>query len=284
MASQIPPQVFIDPERPRAIWVWFPLTRQLGQMLAKGTEDFFCVMGLATQYTVATFKFLFQKRLNLKHYFQQASFVGMDTLGVALTMVTFAGMVIALQISKEMAKQGAGNYIGALVSLAILRELAPVMTGLAVIAMAGSAFAAELSTMQITKQVDALRVLHVHPVRYLVLPRVLAGMTMVPILTMITAFSGIMGGMVVSCLLAGIHPGTYLDSVWYQTEPKDVFATLAKSSVFGYLIAILSATIGMSTKGGAKEVGEATTKAVVWSFLSCAIADYLLTYFIYGSH
>jgi phospholipid/cholesterol/gamma-HCH transport system permease protein len=262
----------------------FPLTRRLARFVAEETYDFFWTIGAATQYLGDMGRFLAQRKLNRQHFLQQSAFIGLDTLGIALVMVTFSGMVISLQIAKEMAKQGAGNYIGALVSLAILRELAPVMTGLAVIAMAGSAYAAELATMQITKQVDALRVLHVDPIRYLVLPRVLAGIAMLPLMTMITAFSGIMGGLVVSCLLANIHPGTYLDSVWYQTEPKDIFASLLKSGVFGLLITLLSSTIGINTKGGAKEVGEATTRAVVWSFLACAVMDYLLTYFIYGSN
>lgn len=273
-----------QPASPAVSFQLFPLTRRLLLFAADETRDLFLTIGQATQNTITLTGFVLKGKFNPKHYFQQASFIGIDSLGIALVMVTFSGMVISLQIAKEMAKQGAGNYIGALVSLAILRELAPVMTALAVIAMAGSAFAAELSTMQITKQIDALRVLHVHPVRYLVMPRVLAAITMMPLMTCITAFSGIMGGMVVSWMLADIHPGSYLDSVWYQTEFKDIFASLLKAGVFGFLIAILSTTIGINTSGGAKEVGIATTRAVVWSFVASAILDYLLTYFIYGSN
>ncbi|MBY0405512.1 MAG: ABC transporter permease [Cyanobacteria bacterium] len=262
---------------------FFPLTRKLWHFGALKTENLFLTVGLATENTIQFIRFVRDRQFSLKHFMEQASFIGVDSLGIAMVMVTFSGMVISLQVSKEMAKQGAGQYIGSLVSLAILRELAPVMTGLAVVAMAGSAFAAELATMQITKQIDALRVLHVHPIRYLVMPRVLAAMFTLPLMTVLTAFSGIMGGMVVSFLLADIHPGSYLDSVWYQTEMKDIFASLLKSTVFGFLIALLSTTIGLSTSGGAKEVGLATTRAVVWSFIACAIMDYLLTYFIYGS-
>lgn len=240
-------------------------------------------IGAAAENTIEMLRYLFQKRMNKAQFYEQAAFVGIGTLGIALVMVTFSGMVISLQIAQEMAKQGAGNYIGALVSLAILREIAPVMTGVAVISLAGSAFAAELSTMKITKQIDALRVLHVFPVRYLILPRVMATAAMMPMMTLLTAFSGIIGGMVVSCMLADIHPGSYLDSVWYQTAPKDVFASMLKGGVFGFIIAILSTTIGMNTEGGSKEVGQATTRAVVWSFLTCAIFDYILTYLIYGA-
>jgi len=201
---------------------------------------------------------------------------------VALTMTTFSGMVIALQVATEMVKQGAENYVGALVAASLLRELAPIMTGFSVIAMSGSAFAAELSTMQITSQVDALKVLHVHPVRYLIVPRVIGAMVAMPVITVITAFSGIMGGMLVSNLLADLHPGVYLDSVWQMIEYKDVFGALFKATVFGYLISIISTSIGITATGGAKEVGEATTRAVVWSFVMMAIFDYFLTFFIYG--
>lgn len=261
----------------------FPYTRKLLGYLGKRSQEIFWLIGVVVENTKALTGFVSKGRLSWKHFFQQASFIGTDTLSVALVMTTFSGMVIALQIATEMAKQGAGNYVGALVSLAILRELAPIMTGFSVIAMAGSAFAAELSSMQITKQVDALRVLHIHPIRYLVLPRVLAGILILPLMTIITSFSGIMGGMVVSNLLAGIHPGAYLESVWQQTDLKDILACLLKAGVFGYLIAIFSTTIGITTTGGAKEVGQATTRAVVWSFLSMAIFDFLLTYLIYGS-
>ncbi|MBX2859741.1 MAG: ABC transporter permease [Vampirovibrio sp.] len=262
---------------------WFPLTRWFFVTLAQKSQGMFWTIGTAVNYSRTLIPCLLKGRVSFKHLFGQTAFIGVDALGIALVMTTFAGMVIALQISKEMVKQGAGNYVGALVAMATLRELAPIMTAVAVISMVGSAYAAELSTMQITKQIDAMRTLHVSPLRYLVLPRLLAGIVALPLMTVITTISGILGGMVVSNLLADIHPGVYLDSVWQQVEYKDVFSTLTKSVVFGYLIVVLSATIGLNTKGGAKEVGTATTQAVVWSFLAIAVFDYILTYLFYGS-
>lgn len=264
--------------------VWFPLTRNLWQFTRRELANLFLVIGQAVLMTRTMTGFLIRGKLKPRHFFEQAAFVGLDTLGIALIMVTFSAMVIALQVAQEMVKQGAGGYVGALVSLAVLRELAPIMTAVAVTAMAGSAFAAELCTMQISKQVDALRTLHVDPIRYLVLPRVMAGIVMIPLMTVLTAMAGILAGMVVSKLLADVPFWQYLDSVWQQTEYKDVFATLLKSSVFGYIIVILSTSIGLNTTGGAREVGIATTRAVVWSFLSVAIFDYILTYLIYGSN
>jgi phospholipid/cholesterol/gamma-HCH transport system permease protein len=261
----------------------FPLTRRVAGFLRREAEGILLMVGMAVNMTVAMGGYLLKGRLKPRHFMDQAAFVGWDTLGIALVMVTFSAMVIALQVAKEMVRQGAGGYVGALVSLAVLRELAPIMTAVAVISMAGSAFAAELSTMNISKQVEALRTFRVDPIRYLVLPRVMAGIVMIPLMTVLTAVAGILAGMVISHWLADVPLWQYLDSVWQQTEIKDVAATLFKSSVFGYIIVILSTTIGLNTDGGAKEVGVATTRAVVWSFLTVAIFDYILTYLIYGS-
>jgi phospholipid/cholesterol/gamma-HCH transport system permease protein len=184
-------------------------------------------------------------------------------------------------VAQELTKQGAGELVGALVSIAILRELAPIMTGFAVIAMVGSAYSAELATMQIQKQIDALKVLHVNPIRYLVLPRVLAATCMLPLMTILTAMAGIVGGMVISYFIGGLNYNNYLESVWRQVETKDVLGAMLKAGVFGALIAMLSTTIGLRTKGGAKEVGTATTRAVVWSFVAMALADYVLSFLLF---
>ncbi len=261
----------------------FPYTRRLGHFLLEETREFIEALGLGIYYTGDIIRFLLKGKLNLKHFMHQAAFIGFDSLMIALILTTFSGMVIALQVAKEMVKQGAGNFVGGLVTLAVIRELAPIMTGFAVIALAGSAFAAELSTMKITNQIDALKVLRVNPIRYLVVPRVLSATLAMPLMVIITAFSGIMGGMFVSNALADLHPGVYLDSVWYQLHPKDIVACLTKSAVFGYLTAITATSIGINTRGGAREVGLATTRAVVWSFVLNTISDYFLTYLFYGN-
>ena len=263
---------------------WFPLTRRFLGAARREGENLLQLIGTCVQNTARILRSLMDGQFSWKHFAQQASFVGIDTLGIALIMTTFSGMVIALQISVEMVKQGAGNYVGSLVSLAIIRELGPVMTGFAVNAMAGSAFAAELSTMQITSQVSALKVLHVDPVRYLLMPRVLACTAIVPMMTLITCTSGVIGGMFVAKALAEVQYDTYLDSVWYQTQMRDVAIMLFKGGVFGYLIAILSTTIGLNTQGGSREVGISTTNAVVCSFIAMAVCDYLMTYAFYGSN
>lgn len=262
----------------------FPYTRKAIAAVRREGAVLLDALGSAVIYSGEIFNFIRSRQFGFRHFIQQLAFVGIDTLGISLIMTTFSGMVIALQIAKEMAKQGAGDYVGALVSMALIRELAPIMTAFAVIAMAGSAYAAELASMQITSQVSALRVLHVSPVRYLLMPRVLAGMVALPLMNIITAIAGILGGLLVSHLVADISVGQYLDSVWNQTELKDVFAMLLKSCVFGFIIFVVATTIGLNTTGGSREVGVATTRAVVWSFVLMAIMDYALTFMIYGSH
>lgn len=261
----------------------FPFTRRALQAVGKEWGVFLDTLGSAVFYTKDIFGYIVTGQFNLRHFIQQMAFVGVDTLGISLIMATFSGMVISLQIAKEMVKQGAADFVGALVALAIVRELAPIMTAFSVIAMAGSAYAAELSTMQITNQVSALKVLHVSPVRYLMMPRILAGIVALPLMTIITAVAGIVGGMLISHMVADLSYGKYLDSVWHQVEMKDVITMILKSSVFGFIIFMMATTIGLNTRGGSREVGGATTRAVVWSFVLMAIFDYVLTFVIYGT-
>jgi phospholipid/cholesterol/gamma-HCH transport system permease protein len=261
----------------------FPYTRRALTSIGQTWMTFLDVLGQATLHGGAIIRFILAGRLEFRHLLQQIAFVGVDTLGIALMMTIFSGMVIALQIAREMVRQGGGDYVGALVSLTVVRELAPIMTAFSVIAMAGSAYAAELSTMRITSQVDALEVLHVNPVRYLLMPRVLATTAALPLMTVITSVAGILGGLLVSVLFADLEPSRYLDSVWNQTAMKDVAAMLSKAAVFGFVVSLVAATIGLKAKGGSREVGIATTRAVVFSFVLMAILDYVMTYLIYGT-
>ncbi len=261
----------------------FPFTRRALQAVSKEWITFLDTLGSMVFYTRDIAGYIVSGQFNMRHFIQQLAFVGIDTLGISLIMSTFSGMVISLQIAQEMVKQGAADFVGALVSLAIVRELAPIMTAFSVIAMAGSAYAAELSTMKITNQVSALRVLHVSPVRYLIMPRILAGIVALPLMTIITAFAGIIGGMIIAGIVADLSHGKYLDSVWHQVELRDIAAMLLKASGFGFIIFMMATTIGINTSGGSREVGLATTRAVVWSFVLMAIMDYVLTFLIYGT-
>ncbi len=261
----------------------FPFTRRALTAMGREWSVFLDTLGTAVFNAREIAGLFFTGRFGFKQFIQQLAFVGIDTIGISLVMVVFSGMVISLQIAQEMVRQGAADYVGALVALAMVRELAPIMTAFSVIAMAGSAYAAELSTMQITNQVSALKVLHVNPIRYLVMPRVLAGIVALPLMTVITAVAGIVGGMVIANLVADLSYGKYLDSVWHQIELRDIIAMVLKSSIFGFIIFSMATTIGINTKGGSREVGVATTRAVVWSFVLMAVFDYVLTFLIYGT-
>src|SRR6478609_8294570 len=180
-----------DPQKDRAPGAkrtvrLFPYSRRAVAAIGATWVDFLEIVGLSTFATVSIGRFIAKGRLSRGQIMEQLAFVGVDALGISLIMTVFSGMVIALQIAGEMNKQGAGDFVGALVSLTIVRELAPIMTAFSVIAMAGSAFTAELSTMKITNQVDALEVLHVNPQRYLLMPRVLATTLALPMMTLIT--------------------------------------------------------------------------------------------------
>ena len=214
----------------------FPATRRLAGFLARQFNGCFYTMGSCTLNAGLSLYYLFRGRLTLRHYLEQASFVGVDALGISLILTLFSGMVIALQVAEELTRQGAGQLVGALVAIAILRELAPIMTGFAVIAMVGSAYSAELATMQIQKQVDALRMLRANPVRYLVLPRLAAACTMLPLMTLLTAMAGIVGGMMISYFIADLNVNTFMESVWQQVEPKDIIGAMLKAGVFGGLL------------------------------------------------
>src|SRR5262249_10593274 len=155
----------LQPEAP----VLFPYTRKLLRFIGRKVEGILAVIGTSVQNSDLSFRFLMRGGLKQSEWMNQSAFIGIKTLGIAMLLTVFVEMVTAMQLSKEMAHQGAGGYMGAMMSLALIRELAPIMTAVAVVAMAGSAFAAELSTMQITRQVDALTVMHVSPVRYLIL-------------------------------------------------------------------------------------------------------------------
>ena len=221
---------------------------------------------------------ILQGKLNAKRAFEQAYSIGFGSLLISLSMVGVAGMIIALQLAQEMVKQGAGDYVGALVSVAIVREIGPVIGSFAVIALAGSAMAAEIATMKVNEQTDAMFTLGVNPISYLIVPRVIAGFLIVPFLIILADFAGVMLGMYISNLVSGLTISSFLDSVWRGLQEKDVYVSLLKGSVFGGLIALISSSVGYSTRGGAKEVGEAVTNAVVWSFVAVVLFDYLISF------
>ena len=227
-------------------------------------------------------KYIFSGRIHIKNTIIQASIIGFDSTAIAVVITLISGSVLALQVAKQFVLSGAEAYVGGLVSIAMIREMAPVFASLAIGARAGTAIAAELGNMKVTEQIDALQVLKVDPIAHLVVPRLIAGVLMVPLITILSQAVGILGGMFVAKSMVNIHPNIYINSVWLYLGIYDIKVSIVKAAVFGLLITLICCTHGLATKGGAKEVGIATTRAAVWSALSILVFDYFLTWIFYG--
>jgi phospholipid/cholesterol/gamma-HCH transport system permease protein len=186
-------------------------------------------------------------------------------------------MVLALQTYHGFRLFSAESLVGATVALSMTRELGPVLTALMVTGRAGSAMAAELGTMRVTEQIDALYTMATNPIQYLVVPRLIAGVLMVPILTTISDFVGIVGGYFVGVELLDINAGIYMKKMLDIVELDDIFNGLIKAACFGLILSLIGCYKGFSTRGGAEGVGKSTTEAVVLSSVSILISDYFLT-------
>ncbi len=195
---------------------------------------------------------------------------------VALTAV-FTGMVLALQSYTGFARFSAQGAVANLVVLSVTRELGPVLAGLMVAGRVGAAMAAELGTMRVTDQIDALSTLSTNPMKYLVAPRLLAGTIALPLLVVVADILGVLGGFIVSTLKLGFNVSAYLSNTLNFVQVNDIVSGLAKAAVFGFLIALMGCYQGYNSKGGAQGVGAATTLAVVSASILILAFDYVLT-------
>ncbi|HVX40160.1 MAG TPA: ABC transporter permease [Gemmatimonadaceae bacterium] len=217
---------------------------------------------------------------------QQMDEIGVKSLGIVLLTGLFTGMVLALQSSVQLKTFGATLYIGNLVSASMIRELGPVLAGLMVAGRVGSGIAAQLGSMRVTEQIDALNTLGTDPIKKLVTPRVVAALIMVPVLTIINDFIGIVGGNVIASFVVGLPSAQYWRTVWVQIAsdgftlryfPNDFIQGLSKPFVFGGIIAITACYFGLGTTGGTEGVGQSTTRTVVTSSILILIVDYFIT-------
>lgn len=195
---------------------------------------------------------------------------------VGLTAI-FTGMVLALQSYTGFSRFEAANAIPTIVVLSMTRELGPVLAGLMVAGRVGAAIAAELGTMRVTEQIDALTTLSTDPLRYLVFPRVLAGILMLPLLVLVADVIGVMGGFLVSVYKLGFGPYEYINRTLDYLETQDVVSGLVKAAVFGFIVALMGCYQGYNSRGGAQGVGAATTKAVVSASILILVANYVVT-------
>jgi phospholipid/cholesterol/gamma-HCH transport system permease protein len=209
--------------------------------------------------------------------YRQMLDVGFYSLPVVGLTAVFTGMVLALQSYTGFARFSAESAIPQVVVVSIARELGPVLAGLMVAGRVGAAMAAEIGTMKVTEQLDALKTLSANPISFLVAPRLLAGIITLPILVLIADIIGVMGGYLVSTYKLGFNPATYIQNTMQFLEVQDVVSGLVKASVFGFIVTLLGCYHGYHSKGGAQGVGQATTNAVVSASILILCSNYLIT-------
>ncbi len=230
-----------------------------------------------------TLKTLVTKPLKVRHVVHQIRSIGLGSLPTIILTGAFSGLALALQSYVGFQRFGAENFIGALVSIAMVREMGPVLTGLMVTGRAGSAMAAELGTMQISEQIDALKTLRIDPYQYLVVPRVVAGAIALPCLAIFSMVSGIGGGYFFCVHMADLNPENYLWGIRKLVEFTDLTGGLIKAFCFGLIIALVGAYYGYSTTGGARGVGNATTKSVVVGSMLLLITNFILSSLLFNA-
>lgn len=220
-------------------------------------------------------------KIHRRNTLDQMVSVGPDSLLIALLTAATVGMVFTIQVAREFLNFGAGSVVGGVLALSLSRELAPVLTAVIVAGRVGSAFAAELGTMRVTEQIDALYILKTDPVDYLVIPRVLACCLMLPLLTIFCLVMGLFGGLAVAEIMYNIAPIVFLTSIRNFLGPWDLISAMLKAFVFGGLIGVIGCSWGLTTTGGAKGVGQSTTTAVVTSLLAIFIFNFFLSWLMF---
>lgn len=241
------------------------------------TEESVNNIGLMCSMFLKSILHLFTPPLKIRSCFKQMEFVGVDSLFIVILTGLFTGMVLALQGYLGLSRFGATSMVGPTVALSMTRELGPVLAALMVTGRAGSAMATELGTMRVTEQIDALFTMGLNPIKHLVVPRILAGLLMMPFLTIVADFVGMLGAYVISVKYLGINSGVYIGRTIDYLTITDVIDGLVKSVFFGLIITLSACFYGYYTKGGAEGVGKSATRAVVLSCVMILISDYIIT-------
>lgn len=238
-------------------------------------RDFVSTLGNIAFYFVEFIKGFKYYNTSFKEIMEQCSRFGVSSLPITLSIVGMTSIIVSMQVAGEMVKQGGGNFVGMLMAILTVREEGAIMSGFAIISMIGSSLASEIATMKVTEQLDAIQVLKVNPVYYLFTPRVIAGTLMMPLVVILASLFGIIGGAVAANMTSELSYKAYFDSVWFGLNMHDLTVCVLKSVSFGFAISLISCACGMEAKDGAKGVGIATTKAVVWSFVAIVLIDLL---------
>lgn len=245
----------------------------IGQYILDAVEG----LGRVSMLVIETLIWMVRPPYRIKVLFQAMEFVGVGSLFIVCLTGLFTGAVFALQGATAFRLFNAESLVGSTVAISLARELSPVLTGLMVAGRAGSGIATELGSMRVSEQIDALYTMAVNPVQYLVVPRVLAGVVMVPCLSALFTLVGMLGAYFVGVVLLHIDQGIFIARVQWYVDPGDLISGLIKACVFGGIVAVVGCYKGFYASGGARGVGLATTQAVVVSSVSILIADYFLT-------
>jgi len=253
------------------------LLERLGASVSRFLEE----AGSLVLLFVRTLGWIFRPPYRVRSVFEQMAFVGVSSLPIVMITAIFTGAVLALQTMTGFRRFNAQDLVGTIVALSICRELGPVLTGLIVSGRVGSGMAAELGTMKVTEQIDALETLATDPVNYLVVPRFLAGFVMLPVLTALANVVGMAGGYAVSVFLLHANPTIYFRRSMDYLAFEDLYIGIVKAAVFGVIIALVGCHRGFKAAGGAEGVGRATTHSVVLSSMLILTANYFLTAFFF---
>lgn len=224
-----------------------------------------------------TITWTFRPPFDVGEWFRQMVRLGVNSIPVVFLTTMFTGMVMALQVFHGFQRVHAEQFVGSVVALAMLRELSPVLVGLMVTGRVGSSMAAEIGTMRVTEQIDALKALATDPMQYLFVPRVIAGIVMLPFLVVLGDALGIYGGYLVAVKLLNANPVVYEQNTYQFLEMNDIWSGVIKAAVFGLILTLTGCVRGYYTTGGAEGVGKATTYAVVSASLIILLSDFFLT-------
>lgn len=225
---------------------------------------------------------LLRKGVSVRRIAQQMNHVGVNSLSVVFLTGTTVGGVLALHAYHGVHRFGADQFIGPLVYLSMTREFGSILSGIMVTARAGSAMTAEIGTMRITEQIDALRTIAINPYRYLIIPRIIGTTIILPFLSLFCVFAGVGAGYFVSVYVLKVNPEVYVDSIKQMLELSDITGGLVKSACFGFLCSLISCYKGFTTYGGSKGVGTATVDSVVYCSVTIFVANYLLSSFLFN--
>lgn len=244
------------------------------------TVDLVSVLGDFALFTLQTFVWFFRRPPTLRNLIPVCYAIGVRSVPVVAVTGMFIGMVMAVQFYHQFYMIGLATRLGSLINISIVRELGPVLAATMLAGRVGSAMSAELATMKITEQVDAIFCLGTHPIAYLVVPRLLASVLLIPLLTVLADFMGIMGGAFICTRFYNVEPHYYWEHTQEFITLWDLFTGFFKATAFGFIIALISCHRGLNSRAGAEGVGRAATEAFVISFIAILIIDFFLGMFL----